>query len=281
MNIAFVVLTYNRSDALLAALQGLAAQCGDGQEVLVADDGSSSEHVERLQRQVPAFRCRVRHVWQPDLGFAAARARNMAVALTEAPYVVFLDGDCIPNPRFVREHEALAQPGTFVTGGRVLLAPDLTQRVLAGEVDLGAMPAAGWLRLRFQGQANKLTQLLHGLGPRARTVRRFRWKSIRGCNMACWRTDLEAVNGFDETFRGWGHEDAEFALRLHRQGLARRQTVVGTEVFHLWHQPHSRADEPANRQRVLERIEGGIMRAQTGLAEARGRSDIVVTELNR
>jgi GT2 family glycosyltransferase len=281
MKTGFVVLTYNRSDALLAVLRALAPQCDERHVVVIADDGSRPEHVQALRKGLPAFSCPVRHVWQPDVGFTAARSRNLGAAEARADAIVFLDGDCVPNPRFVAQHERLAEPGHFVNGSRVLLSPGLTRRALDGKIDLSKLDAADWLRLRLSGDVNKLTHLLRWPGAPFRVEERFRWKGIRSCNFGVpWR-DFEAVNGFDEVYSGWGHEDADLVLRLHHHGSRRKNGFLGTEVFHLWHQEHSRAGEAANRERVLARVKSGIIRAETGLAEALHAADTVVTELNR
>jgi GT2 family glycosyltransferase len=281
MKTAFVVLTYNRPDALLAVLRALAPQCTGEHVVVIADDGSRPENVEAVRRGLPRFACPVRHVWHPDVGFTAARARNLGAAAAGADYLVFLDGDCVPNPQFVRQHALLAQPGCFVNGSRVLLGPALTRAALDGKMDLSQLDAAGWLRLRLAGDVNKLTHLLHWPGAPWRIETRFRWKGIRSCNFAlAWR-DFEAVNGFDETFSGWGHEDADLVLRLHHHGSRRKNGFLATEVYHLWHPENSRAGEDANRQRVLARMETGIIRAEAGLAEALRAAKPEVTELNR
>ncbi|HEX2545564.1 MAG TPA: glycosyltransferase [Ramlibacter sp.] len=280
MRTAFIVLTYNRPDALLQVLAALARQCGPAHEVLIADDGSRPEHVQALRDRLPAFRCRVRHVWHPDTGFTIARARNAAAARTDADYLVFIDGDSVPNPRFVAQHEALAQAGQFVIGKRVLLEEKLTQDVVQGRVDLQSLGAADWIRLRLAGQANKLTHLL-SVRPRGHVVRDFRWRGIRGANMAFWRGDFARVNGFDEAFAGWGHEDADIVLRLHNSGTVRCNALLGTEVYHLWHRQNSRADEADNRRRVQDRLSGGMIRAERGLDVALHTTGTVVTELNR
>jgi GT2 family glycosyltransferase len=281
MTTAFVVLTYNRPDAALAVLRGLAPQCGKDHVVVIADDGSNERNVQALRRGLPRFACAVRHVWQPDVGFTAARSRNLGAAHARADYLVFMDGDCIPNPAFVREHAALAAPGHFINGSRVLLSPGLTQRALEGRVDLAALRPRDWLRLRLAGDVNKLTHLLRWSGAPLRVEKRFRWKGIRSCNFGLAWSDFEAVNGFDETFSGWGHEDADLVLRLHHLGRRRKNGFLATEVYHLWHQEQARAEEALNRRRVEARMKSGIIRAERGLAEALHTPDTLVTELNR
>lgn len=267
MRTAFVVLTYNRSDALLAVLRALAPQCGPDDVVVIADDGSRQEHVAALRRRLPPIACPVRHVWHPDVGFTAARARNLGALHAGADYLVFMDGDCVPTPHFAVQHARLAQPGHFLNGSRVLLGERLTADVIKGRVDLAQLTAAQWLRLRWSGDVNKLTHLLCWTAAPGRVQPGFAWKGIRSCNFGVWYRDFEAVNGFDETFSGWGHEDADLVLRLHRHGCLRKNGYLATEVFHLWHRENSRADEAGNRERVERRLRERLIRATTGLAE--------------
>lgn len=281
MTRAFVVLTYNRADALLAVLRALAPQCGPGDRVVIADDGSCDTHVRALREGLPRFACPVRHVWHPDTGFTAARARNLGAAHAQADYLVFLDGDCVPMPHFAAMHARLAAPGHFVNGSRVLMSQALTQRVLCGSPMLQNLRLAEWLRLRRAGDVNKLTHLACWPAAPLRVEERFRWKSIRSCNFGVWLRDFEAVDGFDESFSGWGHEDADLVLRLHHLGLRRTNGFLATEVLHLWHAENSRLGENANRERVHARMRSGIIRAEAGLAAARGAGQARVTELNR
>jgi GT2 family glycosyltransferase len=276
MRTGYVVLTYNRSDALLAVLRALAPQCGPQDIVVIADDGSRPEHVQALRDGLPAFACPVRHVWHPDIGFTAAHARNLGAAQAAADYIVFMDGDCIPTGHFAAQHARLREPGFFVNGSRVLLSERLSRRVLDGEVDLSRVSTVEWLRLRASGDVNKLSHLLCWPGVPGRVQSALNWRGIRSCNFGVWWRDLQAVNGFDETFSGWGHEDADLVLRLHRHGLARRNGFLATEVFHLWHREQSRADEARNRERVEERRRGNIVRAAVGLAELAGGNSTVI-----
>ncbi|MFD0667483.1 glycosyltransferase [Ramlibacter sp. MAHUQ-53] len=282
MRTGFVIVTYNRSDALLAVLRALAPQCQAGDVIVVADDGSRPEHVRAVAEGAPAAACPVLHLWHPDQGFTAGRARNLgALAAREAgaDYIVFMDGDCVPHAGFAAMHRALAQPGAFVNGSRVLLSERLTARVLAGELDLTTLGLVQSLRLRLAGDLNKLAHLVQWPGLAGRRERSFRWRGIRSCNFGLWWDDLAAVNGFDETFSGWGHEDADLVLRLHNQGLVRKNGHLATEVFHLWHREASRQHEAANRARVQARMLEGTRRAAVGLEQARGAGEVKVTPL--
>jgi predicted glycosyltransferase involved in capsule biosynthesis len=87
--------------------------------------------------------------------------------------------------------------------------------------------------------------------------------------MGVWRSDFEAIDGFDETFDGWGHEDADFVLRLQRHGCARVDGYWATEVLHLWHRQAARAQEGHNLHRVQERMQGDVVRAEHGLSHPR------------
>ncbi len=88
--------------------------------------------------------------------------------------------------------------------------------------------------------------------------------------MAVWKKDYIAVNGFDETFVGWGHEDADFVLRLHNAGLVRKDGFFATEVYHLWHREANRDLENCNAQRVRERMATQQVDATVGYRETLG-----------
>lgn len=280
VTISFIVLTYNRVDALIQVLNALAPQCGAHHEIVIADDGSSVPSVAVLRQQLPAFRCAVKHVWHPDIGFTASRARNLGAMASTADYLVFLDGDCVPNARFVRAHEELAEKGCFVNGNRVLLSERLSKQVTSGQVDLMRASYLNWLLWRIRGDINKLTHWVYWPQAPGRYESQFRWKQIRSCNFALWRDDFWAVNGFDESFEGWGHEDADLVLRLHQYGLRRKNGFFSTEVYHLWHRQNSRHAEDTNHQRVIDRSKATIVCAEKGIRDNLHAEDVVITPLN-
>lgn len=277
--VSVVVTTYNRSDALLVVLQGLMRQTDRNFEVIVADDGSKTEHQRAITDSAVAQALRVIYVWHPDVGFTASRIRNRGVAASNGKYIVFLDGDCVPEVDFIARHKALAQAGCMVNGSRVLLSPELTQNILLNNECVVGRSAWYWLRKRLQGQASKLSGLLRLLDGAFRVRRSFTWKGIRSCNMGVWQADFLQVDGFDESFVGWGHEDADFVLRLYHQGVLRKDGFCATEVFHLWHKEAQRDQASQNANIVSERATTSITQPLLGFSQIRVDDDAVITRL--
>lgn len=82
-----IIPTYNRSHLVGRAIESALAAIGPGDEILVADDGSSDD----TPAVVEAFGSPVRLLRLPHGG--AAAARNAAVAAAKGPLVAFLDDD--------------------------------------------------------------------------------------------------------------------------------------------------------------------------------------------
>jgi glycosyltransferase involved in cell wall biosynthesis len=277
--VSVVITTYNRSDALLAVLAGLAKQTDWNFEVVVADDGSREEHRRVIFESAVAHELRVVHVWHPDIGFTAARVRNRGVLAATGKYIIFLDGDCVPEVDFISRHKQLAEVRYFVNGSRVLLSPELTALVTSGVQQISGRSVVFWLTQRLSGHASKLSHLLRLPDLFGRVQSQFSWKGIRSCNMGVWRTDFERVDGFDESFVGWGHEDADFVLRLHNNGVLRKNGFCATEVFHLWHREAARDQESQNACIVRERENLGTVCAASGYGQVRQNDDVIVTRL--
>ncbi len=205
--ISVIVTTYNREDALDAVLRSLAGQRDADFEVIVADDGSGARAAEVIASWKAKIGRRLEHIWHADRGFRAAEIRNRAILAARGAYCIFLDGDCIARPDFVSTHRQLAKSGWFVSGNRVLLSGDLTERVLRENLTPENWKFPRWLAERMRGGINRLSALLRlPLGP-MRKVRQGAWKGARSCNLAIWRADLDRVDGFDADFSGWGKED--------------------------------------------------------------------------
>jgi len=263
--ISVIISTYNWPQALALVLTALARQRDRNFEVVVADDGSTADTAELVAARVEGFPVALHHVWQEDRGFRAAACRNLAVAESSGDYLLFLDGDCLVLPDFIDRHRQLAEPECFVAGNRILLAEGLTGEVLGGRTDPSRWSRFDFLRARFRGGINRLLPLLRLPDLFWRRLRPHRWQGAMTCNLAVWRADFYRVNGFNEAFVGWGHEDAEFVGRLINAGIYRKEGRFAAPVLHLWHRSNDRTGEPENLRRLHAHLAAGLTRAELGV----------------
>ena len=253
--ISILLATYNWPQALKLCLESLATQTDRQFEIIIADDGST----ESTKKIIEAFKASqaipITHLWQEDEGFRKTKILNQAIAAAHGSYLIFLDGDCIVQPDFVANHRALAQSGFLVTGSRVLLNEKLTQELLTWSHWDFVRFSSSLLAKRLSGEINKYWPLRIKFGNGSwRDYKKFVWRRIKGCNMACWKADAESINGFDETMTGWGHEDADFIFRLQRHHIQRKSGSWSTEVLHLFHKINDQSNAADNARRVREKI---------------------------
>lgn len=272
VELSLIVTTYNRPDALRLVLYGVARQQlgsrlnADEVEVLVADDGSRSDTKEWVLSAAKDSPFPLHHVWHEDRGFRAGAIRNRCAVQAKGRYLVFIDGDCIPAPDFLRRHWQLAEAGWAVAGNRVLLSEAFTENLTHSKtsvpLDWGVNQA--WAAFR-RGDINKALPLLRLPNSPLRKLSANNWKIFRTCNVGLWREDFQRVNGFDEDFQGWGYEDSDLAVRLLRSGCRIKNGRFATLVYHLWHRENDRAQQAENWQRFLKVLESNHIQARRGL----------------
>ncbi len=264
--ISVIVATYNREDALAAVLRSLSRQTDRDFELLVADDGSGTATARVITESAARMPVPLKHVWHPDRGFRLAEIRNRAIRASEGKYCVFLDGDCIARPDFVAAHRRLAEPGWFVTGNRILLSRELTERILRDGLEPEQWGFANWITERAHRNVNRFAPLLDLHLGTLRKLHPRRWRGARGSNMGFWRGDLDKVDGFDAAFSGWGREDSDIFIRLIRAGVLRKDGRFATGVLHLWHPEADRALLADNERRLAEVVDGIRVRPKQGLS---------------
>ena len=230
-NTALIITTYNRPDALDRVLLSTVQQQTKPDQVIIADDGSTDDTSQLIQ----SWRSRLPlvHAWQPDQGFRAARARNLAIEQANAEHLILIDGDCLLPPNFVAAHRRLISPKRLIAGGRLLLTDEETTALLAQP---GLPSFAHW---KFRGIPLGFL--------RDRQSRQ--WTTVRSCNLSIMRRDALSVGGFDESYEGWGLEDSDFVVRLLHAGCRIRQGRFAASVMHLFHpeQPRDFVSHNASR----------------------------------
>jgi glycosyltransferase involved in cell wall biosynthesis len=264
--ISVIVTTHAREDALDAVLRSLSRQSDPDFEVIVADDGSGPATAELVANWQTRFGHPLKHVWHEHKGFRAGEIRNRAMLASAGSYLIFLDGDCIARPDFVATHRALAERGWFVTGNRILMSEDLTRRILREKLEPETWDIGDWVRQWRQRGINRLPPMLSlPLGP-LRKWRPRAWRDARSCNLAIWRADFDAVDGFDSEYNGWGREDSDLLVRLLHAGVRRKDGTFATGVLHLWHPAAERSFLAANDEKLARAIGERRVKARQGLS---------------
>ncbi len=255
---SLVVATYNWPAALAAVLSTARAQTVLPTEVIVADDGSGEATRRLIEAEAREFPCPLVHVWHPDDGFKLAQIRNKAVARARGAYVIQIDGDMVLHPAFVQDHLDAARAGFFVGGSRALLDASASSAVLSG----GPLPSPLSAGVRNRLNAVRLAPLGRLVAPLVPARDPMR---VRGGNMGFWREDFVAVNGYDEAFVGWGREDTDLVLRLHRRGLRRRWFKLRGVAFHLHHREANRDALGRNDEILKAALASGRDRCDVGI----------------
>jgi len=264
--ISVIVTTFNREDALNAALRALSRQSDRNFEIVIADDGSRADTARLVESWKPRLPVPLKYVRHEHRGFRGGEIRNRGIRASSGGLCIFLDGDCLARPDFITRHRRLYEPGWFVAGNRILLSPELTRAVLARGLEAETWNFTMLVRGRLTGGVNRLMPALHLPLGRLRKLHARDWQGAKTCNLAVARSDLDRVDGFDNAYAGWGLEDSDLVVRLLHAGVRRKDGRFATGVLHLWHAQNDRSQLAANRERLEETIGSSRIYALRGLS---------------
>ncbi len=215
-------------------------------EVVVTDDGSTDDTPQVVQEFARTVDFPVRFTTHPHTTFQLCRCRNEGVAASSAPYLLFLDGDCLLPPNHVALHLRYRRARVVRAGNCVRLSKSNSARIDDDVIRRGEftrmVPLPVICKLRMKGIRSMMYEFF----------RHARKPWLIGNNVAIWRDDYVRVNGFDENFEGWGGEDDDLGSRVRRAGLSVCSSLRWTNTYHLWHPPDVTAPAPETRTRNWE-----------------------------
>lgn len=230
-----IISTYNNPVALEKTIWGYQAQSVADFELLIADDGSTEE-TARVIESFSGCGIPIRHFWQKDSGFRKNRILNKAIAGSQARYLVFTDGDCIPRSDFVETHRRLRKPKRFlVAGSHIALPETFHHSITRDDIISGDVFRSHWLKQ--QGHDSKKNLFRLSAQPWIQPLLNMsthRTGIFTGNGSSVWRKDAVAVNGFDERL-GYGGDDKDFGFRLTALGLRSRMSKFSLISLHLDH----------------------------------------------
>jgi glycosyltransferase involved in cell wall biosynthesis len=230
-DIVVIVTSFERPKSLERALLSLSVQTALDcvSEVVVADDGSRDSTWQVVNQFAMQSMLPVAFTTHLHAGFQLARSRNEAVLCSTAPYLTFLDGDCVAAPNFLQTHRERRRHGLVLCGESIRLSRTDSEAVTNDIIRRGDL----WPQVD-RNQLQRLIRKAHRdrLYSFLRVPMRPR---LTGNHFSMWRSDFERVNGFDIGFRGWGLEDRDLQRRLRRVGVRCSTVLPHTVGFHLWH----------------------------------------------
>jgi len=236
-SIAVIISTYNNPDFLRLVLDGYAKQSDTNFSIYIADDGSTEETRALIAHAAKNFPVPIQHIWHEDQGFRKARVHNLTLQQVKEDYVILTDGDCIPHPHLIAAHRRFARGGTLICGSRILLSHTYTQHLYQSK-NMPSFTTFYCVKIRLKGYINRVFPLFL---PAHLSAAKQKLSGIHGCHISCHTKHFLNINGFDESFEGWGREDSDLVARLLHSGVQRRN-LRGIPVFHLWHKENSRSN---------------------------------------
>jgi glycosyltransferase involved in cell wall biosynthesis len=229
---SLVTPTYNWPEALELLLLSAINQSVPPNEIIIADDGSTSETKELIETYKEKSPIPIIHIWHEDNKNQKPKIMNKAIAASKYDYIVEIDGDIIMHKDFIKDHLSSAEDNTYLYGSRVNIQKD-------------------HLETLFEEKKIVFNFFSKGIKKRGRTIRlpifsniykpeNVRSPKLRGCNMSFWKKDFIAVNGFNEELVGWGIDDSEMIQRLHNIGIQGKRLKFKGIVYHIYHKEQSR-----------------------------------------
>ena len=262
VNPSLIITTYNWPQALRLSVESVLNQTILPREIIIADDGSTTETretIDRLRKQSPIP---IIHVWQPDEGFRLSKIRNRGIAAASSEYIIFVDGDCILEPHFIEDHIYYAQRERAICGPRIKLVSSATAKILETGCFVPPCFLSPKIRLGYNLSAirnrwlcDRFVYEVGNLQTRAK---------LHGCNMAFWKSDAIRINGFDEEYAAWGWEDRDFGFRLRRSGVKIKYVRFAALHYHLFH-PKKANSSNVTAELFKRCVEQNYIRAEKGL----------------
>lgn len=233
-----LISTYNWPEALNLCLLSIQKQTQPPLEVIIADDGSGPDTEAIIKKFQALLSIPVIHIWHEDHGFRKSIILNKAVKAASGEYIVQIDGDVILDQHFVEDHISLAEKGFFVRGTRSHVSAQILPDVFRKKRTDFSFYSRGIIN-RFNAIRIPLLSFLFQKKQR-------KSNSVRGSNLAFWKTDYILVNGYNNDLEGWGHEDEELATRFVNNNILKKAVKLKAIQYHLTHALSPRTQEDSH-----------------------------------
>lgn len=238
--LSLIIAVYNKSEALRLVLAACMRQSLQNFEVIVADDGSGPDVADVILDARRLCQFPIIHLWHEDHGWRKNTMLNNGIRASRASHIVFIDGDCLPSQHFLLDHWNEREPRRVLLGRRVETSERWSKALTMEKIRSGEFERLGRREL-MDGLVGASLRVEDGIRMPSRWLRKLLLRNVRGMlgsNFSAARSDLEAVNGFDELYDGPGFgEDADLQYRLSLIGVAGKSLRNLAIQYHIYHPP--------------------------------------------
>ena len=229
-----IIPTYNRAHLLELTLQSLCEQDVEGlkYEIIICDDGSTDNTEEvyfKYRDRIP-----LSYIFQPDLGFRVAKARNKGIVAAKGRICIFLDSGVFVKSNFLtthlRNHRGSKRNAVIgMVFGFNVTPYEIDE--LKRDID----------RTNFDASINGISKQYPDLRRELYlecdySINRLLapWLAFWGGNISARRVDIVRCGAFDENLVSWGGEDIDLGYRLFKSGV---NFLVDRDIQSV-HYPH-------------------------------------------
>lgn len=251
--ISVIISTYNSEAYLSKVLESYKHQDYNNFEVIVADDGSRETTKELIDSFKADYPVNLSHIWHEDKGYRRQELLNKCIVRTEHEYILMTDGDCIARPDFVSTHAKFAQKGYFLSGGYCKLDMPTSEAIALTDIENGNCFKPKWLKKK--GVLGKKQELKLSVGDKLANfldVVTPTGATFNNCNSSAWKSDLIAINGYDERMQ-YGGPDRELGERLVNFNIKPKQIRYKAICLHLDHPRGYKTKESLDRNLVIRK----------------------------
>jgi GT2 family glycosyltransferase len=248
-----IISVYKNVNALEIILDALYHQSIQPIEIIISEDCESSEMktlVSRIDSKISES-INIVHLSQEDSGWRKNRALNRAIVESSSEYLIFIDGDVVPHPKFIEGHLYCSEPKREAVGKRCELGQKYSQKVYDKKL-LVSKIAKNYLTSIVPLHQDKVHHYEDGIYSHfINKVTSSRYiRHIIGCNFSCYKEDFLSINGFNEDFINPAvGEDVDITWRFRGLGIEMKSCRYIANVYHLWHkkgfdQTHGNINQP-------------------------------------
>ncbi len=239
LSLGVVVPCHNNSWQLSGLLKSLRYQTVKPEMVVAVDDNSNPPEEAGLRNLCRNFGAVYTKLPTPRTRLEAigrrSHARNLGTKTLNTDLVLYLDGDMLLSPKYVREikHYHAVLPGTYIRGRRYSIPAaqqakgmdDCLSEVAKPQIQAAALapeyltPSTGfvWQKAYKAAYYDK-------------------WEWCASNNLSVRREHALEIGCWDENFVGWGEEDIDFSFRLYQLGLT--PILLTSESANSYHLEH-------------------------------------------